>query len=111
MTDYPGAPAPVTLSTLQTLAARLSQVSETTLDRELVEQTLSALNEVLVTTQQRMAYEESLNKITAVLQQQADLGIILEQTLAELGQALGARRARLRLQITPPGSSESLVNR
>jgi GAF domain-containing protein len=59
------------------------------------------------TTQQRAQYEESLSQITSHLQQQADLRVMLQQTMQDLGQILGARRARVRLQITPSESGSS----
>lgn len=112
MPDHQGEQhTPVSITTLQDLTARLSQASDASLDRELLQQALSALNEVLESTQQRIAYEESLNKITSALQQQADLGTILQQTLVELGQVLGASQSRLRLQITPPESTDSPARR
>jgi GAF domain-containing protein len=50
------------------------------------------------TTQQRVSYEEALGDITSQLQQPADLRDLLQQTMRELGQALGARRVRVRLR-------------
>lgn len=50
------------------------------------------------TAEQRAQYEEALSEITSRLQQQADLHDLLHQTMQDLGGALGARRARVRLQ-------------
>lgn len=49
--------------------------------------------------QHRATYEEALSQITSQLQQQTDLRNILQQTLQDLGRVLGARQARVRLQI------------
>jgi GAF domain-containing protein len=53
------------------------------------------------TTRQRAQQEESLSEIVAHLQQQADLRVMLQQAMQDLGHLLGARRARVRLQVTP----------
>jgi GAF domain-containing protein len=53
------------------------------------------------TTRQRAQQEESLSEIVSHLQQQADLSVMLQQTMQDLGHLLGARRARVRLQVTP----------
>ncbi len=53
------------------------------------------------TTRQRAQQEESLSEIVSHLQQQADLHVMLQQTMQDLGHLLGARRARVRLQVTP----------
>ncbi|NLX09437.1 MAG: GAF domain-containing protein [Chloroflexi bacterium] len=52
-------------------------------------------------TRHRAQYEESLNAITSRLQQHTELRDMLQQTVQDLGQVLGARRARVRLQPTP----------
>ncbi|RPJ02497.1 MAG: GAF domain-containing protein, partial [Chloroflexi bacterium] len=57
--------------------------------------------------QQRALYEEALSEITSDLQQQADLRVMLQQTMADLGKVLGAHRARVRLQVTPPEAAQS----
>ena len=51
--------------------------------------------------QQSALYEEALSAITSHLQQQADLRVMLEQTMVDLGKVLGARRARVWLQAAP----------
>ena len=56
-------------------------------------------------TRQRITYEESLSEITSHLQEQSDLRLLLQQTMRDLGQVLGARRARVRLQVTPSEAS------
>jgi flagellar biosynthesis chaperone FliJ len=89
---------PVLTHTIQQLSAITHQ------DEELFSQTANTLKEVLQAAQQRAAYQEALSKITAHLQQQTDLSLILQQTLHELSQVLGARRARVRLQVLPPGT-------
>lgn len=83
---------------------RLSTITHQ--DEELFAQTAASLKEVLQADQQRTVYEEALGKITAHLQQQTDLSLILQQTLHELGQVLGARRARVRLQVLPSGTGD-----
>jgi GAF domain-containing protein len=57
---------------------------------------------------QRVQYEESLGEIVSHLQQQADLRVMLQQIMQDLGHVLGARRARVRLQVTPsePGGTK-----
>jgi GAF domain-containing protein len=59
-------------------------------------------------TRQRASYDESLSEITSHLQQQVDLRVTLQQIMQDLGQVLGARRARVRLQVTPsePGGTK-----
>ena len=52
-------------------------------------------------TRQRAQQEESLSEIVSHLQQQADLWVMMQQTMQDLGDLLGARRARVRLQVTP----------
>jgi GAF domain-containing protein len=52
-------------------------------------------------TRQRAQQEESLSEIVSHLQQQADLRVMMQQTMQDLGHLLGARRARVRLQVTP----------
>ncbi len=52
-------------------------------------------------TQQRAAYEEALSEITSRLQQQTDLRVMLEQTMHDLGNILGANRARVQLRLVP----------
>jgi GAF domain-containing protein len=47
---------------------------------------------------QRASYEEALSQITSQLQEQADLRNLLQQTMHDLGQVLGAKRARVLLQ-------------
>jgi GAF domain-containing protein len=59
-------------------------------------------------TRARAAYEESLSEITSRLQQQTDLRELLHQTMQDLGQTIGARRARVRLQIQPGNGSHPL---
>jgi hypothetical protein len=91
---------------LRTLAAALGPAiehlqSDVLQNRELLEQTTGALNDAFETTRQRMSYEDALNKVTGHLQQQTDLQVLLQQTMQDLGQALNARRARVRLQVTP----------
>jgi GAF domain-containing protein len=54
--------------------------------------------------QHHAQYEEALSKITSHLQQQGDLQVLLQQTMQDLGEVLGARRARVRLQVTPSAS-------
>lgn len=95
--------APFLALTIQHLDTLVSQ------DKDLFDQTTGALKEVLLAAQRRRAYEEALSKITAQLQQQADLPFIIQQTLQELGQALGAQRARVRLQVLPPGTGKLRV--
>lgn len=60
---------------------------------------------------QRVAKNEALvNDIATRLQQQNDLAAMLEVTVTELGQALGARRGRIRLHLEPddaPGLTEN----
>jgi GAF domain-containing protein len=56
-------------------------------------------------THQRAQHDESLSEIVSHLQQQADLRVMLQQTMQDLGQVLGARRARVRLQVTPSEES------
>jgi hypothetical protein len=97
---------------LRTLAAALGPAIEhlqadMQQNKELLEQTTGALNSAFETTRQRMSYEGALNKITGHLQQQTDLHVLLQQTMQDLGQALGARRARVRLQVTPLGSEKA----
>ena len=53
------------------------------------------------TTRQRAQQEESLSEIVSHLQQQADLRVMMQQAMQDLGHLLGARRARVRLQVTP----------
>ncbi len=57
-------------------------------------------------TQERATYEEALGEITSHLQQQTDLRALLQQTMQDLGGVLGARRARVRLQIGETPKSE-----
>jgi len=60
-------------------------------------------------TQQRALYEESLGEITSRLQQQANLRDLLYQTMHDLGEVLGAQRARVRLQTIPePAGTKAL---
>lgn len=97
---------------LRTLAAALGPAiehlqAENTQNRELLEQTTGALNHAFETTRQRMSYDDALHRITGHLQQQAELHVLLQQTMQELGQVLGARRARVRLQVTPLGSDSA----
>jgi hypothetical protein len=94
---------------LRTLAAALGPAiehlqAENSQNRELLEQTAGALSNAFETARQRMSYDDALHKITGHLQQQAELHVLLRQTVQELGQVLGARRARVRLQVSPLGS-------
>jgi GAF domain-containing protein len=59
-------------------------------------------------TREHVHYEESLGEITSHLQQQTELHLMLQQIMQDLGQVLGARRARVRLQVTPlePGGTK-----
>ena len=59
------------------------------------------------TTQQRAQYEETLSEITSHLQQQGDLRVMLQQTMLDLGRVLGARRARVRLQVALGGAKQT----
>lgn len=53
---------------------------------------------------QKLAKNKALvNEISTQLQQQAEMGSILQVTMQELGKALGARRARVRLGTAPNG--------
>jgi len=97
---------------LRTLAAALGPAiqhlqADLQQNRDLLEQTTGALNNAFETTRRRLSYEDTLNKITGHLQQQADLHVLLQQTMQDLGQALGARRARVRLQVIPLGSARA----
>lgn len=58
-------------------------------------------------SQQRALYEKSLDQIAAHLYQQADLPALLQQVMQDLGQVLGAHRARVRLQVTPSESTST----
>jgi GAF domain-containing protein len=58
-------------------------------------------------TRQRAQHEESLSEIVSHLQQQADMRVMLQQTMQDLGHLLGARRARVRLQVTPGANQKS----
>ncbi|GAB4434061.1 MAG: hypothetical protein Kow00120_00190 [Anaerolineae bacterium] len=49
---------------------------------------------------QRAASEELLNRVAGQLQEHTDLEAMLHVTMRELGQALGARRARARLRVS-----------
>lgn len=53
------------------------------------------------TAQRRATYEETLSEITSHLQEQSDLRMILQQTMRDFGEVLGASHARVRLQVTP----------
>jgi GAF domain-containing protein len=53
---------------------------------------------------QRASFEEALSQITSQLQEQADLRNLLQQTMHDLGQVLGARRARVLLQSESDGA-------
>ena len=57
-------------------------------------------------TRHRAQYEESLNEISSHLQEQGDLRSLLQQTMQDLGEILGARWARVRLQ-TPSGPQQA----
>jgi GAF domain-containing protein len=55
---------------------------------------------------QRLARNKvKANEIIAHLQQQADVTSILQVTAQELGKALGAKRARIRLGLKAPSPS------
>jgi GAF domain-containing protein len=57
---------------------------------------------------QEEAEQKALSgRITALLQQQVDLNSILTVTAQELGKALGAKRARIRMGIQPPENGKS----
>ncbi|MFW5772496.1 MAG: hypothetical protein ACOCZH_04150, partial [Phototrophicaceae bacterium] len=63
---------------------------------------------------ERLAHSRALvNQITGQMQQQQDMASILELTVSELGRALGARRARIRLAMpdTPHPHSEDEAER
>lgn len=56
---------------------------------------------IFSSAQQRATFEEALSEITSHLQEQSDLRMMLQQTLQDFGSVLGAKRARVRLQVTP----------
>ena len=71
----------------------------TTQHQTLVNHTSAALSDVTELLTQRAFYEEALEQITARLQQQTDVKTMLQETMFDLGQVLGAHRARVRLQV------------
>ena len=77
--------------------------TDLTLMQQIGTQVAIALENALLyhSAQQRAVYEEALSDITSRLQQQSDLRVMLEQTMQSLGTTLGAKRARVRLQLMP----------
>ncbi len=71
----------------------------TTQHQTLVDHTSAALSDVTDLLTQRAFYEEALEQITSRLQQQTDVKTMLQETMFDLGQVLGAHRARVRLQV------------
>ncbi len=99
--------APAFTALMPILAHAIPEISVIAHQEEaLVAEITHTLKEVLQTAQQRAVYQQALGKITAHLQQQTELSLILQQTLHELSQVLGARRARVRLQVVPPGTGK-----
>lgn len=93
-------PDPAPLPGLQALA---SQIAVLVQNKTLSEQ----FSRVPDQADQRATFEESLSRITSRLQQQADLHDLLQHTMHDLGHALGARRARVRLQpLTGPTGTQ-----
>jgi GAF domain-containing protein len=83
--------------------ARLYTPTDLTLLQQIGNQIAIALENARLhqAARQRIYYEEALNEITERLQQQTDMRDLLQQTMHDLGQTLGARRARVRLQTHP----------
>lgn len=81
--------------------------TDITVVRQLAGQLATTLDTLEAFTQsQRIARNEALvNTISTQLQQQLDVTNMLDVTVNELGRALGARRARIRLGNTPGGQS------
>lgn len=82
---------------------RIYTVTDLTLLQQVGNQIAIALENARLfqMARQRASYEESLSEITSRLQQPSDLRDLLQQTMQDLGQVLGARRARVRLQVQP----------
>lgn len=74
-------------------------------NKELLDRTSSALNRVLQSTRQRVTYEKTLSTVTSHLQEQTELLALLQLVMQDVGKVLGARRARVRLQVTGPESA------
>lgn len=90
-------------------SSKQNAYSET--DRAVFQQLLNQLaiaieNTYIYTQSQRQAKNESLvNEIAIQFQQQMDIDSMLNITMQELGKALGARRARIRLKTSDGDSS------
>jgi formate hydrogenlyase transcriptional activator len=79
--------------------------------RQMADQlTVAIENAEAYTQSQRQAHNEALvNEIATRLQRQTDIQNMLDITMNELGKALGARRARIRLATQPGDSLEKSV--
>jgi GAF domain-containing protein len=79
--------------------------------RQMTDQlTVAIENAEAYTQSQRQARNEALvNEIATRLQRQTDIQTMLDITMNELGKALGARRARIRLATQPDDHHQNSV--
>ncbi|NDJ77418.1 MAG: GAF domain-containing protein [Chloroflexi bacterium] len=94
---------------------RIYTPTDLTLVQQVGNQIATALENARLfqTARQRATYEEALSGITSRLQQPTDLRDLLHQTMQDLGQVLGASKARVRLrtQSSPNGARETKLEK